>query len=372
MLTKFWSKLRNFLYYYKAERDGALVFIFILLLCYIGFYAYQHWTEKSVDNRAFFDRVDSIEQAMQPKQIAREYFVFNPNVADSSTLLSLGFSTKQIRNLLNYRKAGGHFYKREDFKKLYFVNDSIYRIYEPYIRISERNSNASKRINKDVSTRHQQATAKKKDSLFVFDPNEISKREWLLLGVSEKLTNTILNYLSKGGHFWKKEDLQKIYGMSEREYLKLAPYVEIATKPKRQKRKTIDTVKYDLNTINEEDLQKIRVSKSMAHKFVKYREKLGGYARFSQLLEIYNVREWDLKQLRAYCKIQSGVKQININTAAAKDLYQHPYLDFRDAQAIVRYRKRKGMYMDIERLKTSKILTNETFEKVKFYLKVKN
>ncbi|HKP31794.1 MAG TPA: hypothetical protein VJT83_03680, partial [Chitinophagaceae bacterium] len=37
--------------------------------------------------------------------------------------------------------------------------------------------------------------------LFYFDPNTASKEEWERLGIREKTVRTILNYLSKGGHF---------------------------------------------------------------------------------------------------------------------------------------------------------------------------
>ena len=48
-----------------------------------------------------------------------------------------------------------------------------------------------------------------KGELFYFDPNTISGSEWKRLGLRDKTIKTIENYLSKGGHFYKPEDLQK-------------------------------------------------------------------------------------------------------------------------------------------------------------------
>nr|MBX2876893.1 helix-hairpin-helix domain-containing protein [Saprospiraceae bacterium] len=62
---------------------------------------------------------------------------------------------------------------------------------------------------------------------FPFDPNEIDLEAWQRLGVSRKVAQTILNFRNKGGHFYQKEDLQKIYGLSTSMYDSLASFVSI-------------------------------------------------------------------------------------------------------------------------------------------------
>src|SRR5260221_958028 len=51
-----------------------------------------------------------------------------------------------------------------------------------------------------------------KRELFFFDPNTISTEAWKKLGLKDKTIHTIQNYLNKGGHFKKPEDLQRVYG----------------------------------------------------------------------------------------------------------------------------------------------------------------
>src|SRR5258708_1961142 len=51
-----------------------------------------------------------------------------------------------------------------------------------------------------------------KPGLFYFDPNSLSFDGWKKLGMREKTIITIQKYVSKGGHFYKAEDLKKIYG----------------------------------------------------------------------------------------------------------------------------------------------------------------
>src|SRR5262249_54984708 len=74
---------------------------------------------------------------------------------------------------------------------------------------------------------------KPKGELFYFDPNVLSFEGWRKLGIREKTASTIQNYLHKGGHFYKAEDLKKIYGVHADEYTRLEPYIRIATSEER-------------------------------------------------------------------------------------------------------------------------------------------
>jgi len=49
----------------------------------------------------------------------------------------------------------------------------------------------------------------KNRSYFKFDPNSLSIDSLMLLGFSEKIAQRMQNYISKGGHFYKKEDVKK-------------------------------------------------------------------------------------------------------------------------------------------------------------------
>src|SRR6476661_7272080 len=63
---------------------------------------------------------------------------------------------------------------------------------------------------------HEEAT--KPIQLFNFDPNVNTLEDWVTLGLSTRQAATILKYQSKGGKFYKKEDLKKIYSISAKQY----------------------------------------------------------------------------------------------------------------------------------------------------------
>ncbi len=62
-----------------------------------------------------------------------QYFKFNPNQIGKESWMLLGFSEKQAQSIVKYRERGGYFYKKEDLKRLYVVDDSLYVLLEPYV-----------------------------------------------------------------------------------------------------------------------------------------------------------------------------------------------------------------------------------------------
>lgn len=72
----------------------------------------------------------------QTDEQPHERFVFDPNTADSTQLLSLGLQPWQVKNIYKFRSKGGVYRKKSDFARLYGLTAKQYRELEPYIRIS--------------------------------------------------------------------------------------------------------------------------------------------------------------------------------------------------------------------------------------------
>src|SRR5690606_26013840 len=63
---------------------------------------------------------------------------------------------------------------------------------------------------------------------FMFDPNGLAVVDWKRLGLSDRQIRMIKNYEAKGGRFRKKEDLKKIYAISDADYARLSACIAIA------------------------------------------------------------------------------------------------------------------------------------------------
>jgi competence ComEA-like helix-hairpin-helix protein len=216
--------------------------------------------------------------------------------------------------------------------------------------------------------------------LFYFDPNTLSNDGWKKLGISERTIGTIQKYLSKGGHFYKKEDLKKIYGFHTDEYERLASYIKIASLDnsvvsylKKEEPKASDVRKNHLIDINAADTSEFislpGIGSKLASRIVNFRNKLGGFYSIDQISEIYGLPDSTFQKIKPLLLMtSSSVKKININTASKDELKLHPYIKWNLANVIVEYRNQHGNYSSLEDLKKITLITDDIFDKIKFYL----
>ena len=62
-------------------------------------------------------------------------FNFNPNTLDSEGFSQLGLKERTIKMILNYRRKGGHFYKTEDFAKVWTLSELEFAQLRDYIQV---------------------------------------------------------------------------------------------------------------------------------------------------------------------------------------------------------------------------------------------
>jgi competence ComEA-like helix-hairpin-helix protein len=220
-----------------------------------------------------------------------------------------------------------------------------------------------------------------KGELFYFDPNTASADEWKRLGIRDKTIATIQNYLSKGGKFYKKEDLGKIWGLHKNEVDRLLPYVQISgantafkpkeTQPEKKEYKKEFTI-IDINTADTTALIALPgIGSKLAQRIINFRDKLGGFYKVEQVAETFGLADSTFQKIKPFLNLNpKGFKQININTASIDEMKLHPYIRYATANAIVQYRNQHGNYSAVEDLKKIMTITEEVFKKMAPYLTV--
>ena len=85
-------------------------------------------------------------------------FEFDPNTIDSSKALLLGIPPKQVHTLLNYRRKGGRFYRKEQLANLYGLSPLLAEKLIPFVSINELNKRrvydnyrSSKKVNNNYA-----------------------------------------------------------------------------------------------------------------------------------------------------------------------------------------------------------------------------
>ncbi|MGN7986895.1 ComEA family DNA-binding protein [Pedobacter sp. 22226] len=216
--------------------------------------------------------------------------------------------------------------------------------------------------------------------LFNFDPNTLNADGWQTLGLSPKQAKAIINYTSKGGKFFKPEDLQKMYTISPEMYKKILPYVKIADQDVNTSKKYFPFEKkeyvkkapviVDINQADSAKLDEIKgIGAAFAKRIIKYRERLGGFYKKEQLMEVYGLDSVKYAEIKDQISISSvPLKTININTAVFDDLKRNPYLSYKQINAIIQYRKQHGNYSNVADLKKIAILNQQVIDKIAPYI----
>jgi competence protein ComEA len=207
-----------------------------------------------------------------------------------------------------------------------------------------------------------------------FDPNQYSFEDWMKLGLSEKQVTVVLKFTNRG--IYSNEDLKKIFVIPEELFNKIKdstyyPQKETLSKIERelnQDRPT--TLLVDLNKSSVEEFTKINgIGPFYAKQILRYREQLGGYHSKEQLLEVWKMNLETYEKIKDYIFIQKGeINKISLNSTNINELNNHPYLNWNQANSIIKMREQRGGFNSINDIKESILIDEETFEKLVPYL----
>jgi DNA uptake protein ComE-like DNA-binding protein len=205
-------------------------------------------------------------------------------------------------------------------------------------------------------------------SYFKFNPNTLPPDSLTLLGIPVKVAERLDNYRLKGGVFQVKDDVKKIYGLSDELYLTLATYIDL---PDSIVVKPVKNQAIDINKVNVELLKmQPGIGDFLAGRIMKYRDLLGGFVSLDQLDEVYGLEDSVLKNLksRSYISPDFVPRKIKLNSVSAEILQRHPYIPPPLAEDIVRFRELNGAIESEKLLVSFKSVDKGNFEKLILYL----
>ena len=206
---------------------------------------------------------------------------------------------------------------------------------------------------------------------FPFNPNTLTEEEWLQMGLTDRQVRSIMNYRAKGGKFYSKSDVAKLYTISEEEYALLEPFIVLPevsrgknTKSTSQsgvstgstsepgstsattassERKAIPTI--DLNTVDSTALVELpQIGGYTASRILAFRDKLGGFIDKEQLRDVKGMDSARFNAIQPYIIIgEADLRKIDVNRADFKTLVGHPYLNYEQVKRIFNQREKRGM-----------------------------
>jgi competence protein ComEA len=211
---------------------------------------------------------------------------------------------------------------------------------------------------------------------FYFNPNIVSESDLNKIGFNKRFIKAFLNYRSKGKKFHHLNDFRGVFGLKNEEFNAVKdfitfPEVKTALEEKKQNEiiKREEQIMVDINSADTTTLMKLKgIGPSFARRIANYRNKLGGFYKKEQLMEVWGIDSALFKFIEPYVIIGKNIRKIDLNKVEINQLKNHPYLNYNSAQSIIQIRNRIGRYYSVEEIKKSVILKSETYEKLKPYL----
>ena len=243
-------------------------------------------------------------------------------------------------------------------------------------------------INHNKSTKQkykQYKPAKKNIKLHNFDPNTVNKDTLISFGINRYAASNWQKFLNKGGKFIKKNDIKKIYKLTDSEYIKLEPFILLPDSITEKKRKHLpktkqyqnnkkpvksDLEKIELNTCSQQQLENLRgIGEVLSLRILKFRDKLGGFYSIEQLKEVYGLSPETYNYIKDKITLDKNkIKKIKINYTDTKALSRSPYLSYKQSKIIANYINQHGYIRDKNEFYKIKALDSNTIKKLLPYI----
>lgn len=143
--------LQAFTSFSRLERMGLMALSVVLFVLCTIWQTMEWWLPGPKEDKAEQEKLAAVYREFVKRQEggdlnpsdpvappdAPHLFVFDPNTLDSTGFRKLGLSAKVVKGLMNWRRHGKKFYRKEDLKPLYNLTPEEYDRLAPYIVIAE-------------------------------------------------------------------------------------------------------------------------------------------------------------------------------------------------------------------------------------------
>jgi competence protein ComEA len=285
--------IRNFFGFSRAETNGFLVLIPVILIILFSEPVYRKWiASRPIDQTHEKRYLDSLVSTW-PKKIEKvnesvptSLFSFNPNTASIEQLQRLGFSEQLAHRISNYRKKGGRFKERDDLLKIYGMDTLLYKSVEPYIVLPLA---FEKKKNPVLEN-----TSKPTVTTVYFDINLADAAQLKQIhGIGEKLSQRIINYRKSLGGFIRLEQLKEVFGLDSLVVNRLTEKSFI--------QKDFQPTQLNINTATEDDLDRHPyISRKEAKAIVAYRFQHGAFTVVEDVRKIHLIEKKTLEKILPY------------------------------------------------------------------------
>lgn len=289
---------RNFFYYSRQQRIVVVLSIMIMLVSVIIIFLYSGNTKSekiafapsdSIDE--FIENIKVLElptyKSHKNNEIQFLPHIFDPNKEDSASMLNMGLPKYVVSNIVKYRNKKGVFKSVSDLRKIYGMDETLFRKLEPYVSIDIVN-HLEKKSKGDSIFKKDTVTNKFSKGTYVDLNNSDTTVLKRVPGIGINIAKMIIAYRNMLGGFYSVEQLDEI------------EYVNDDMK----KWFVVDSINTTKININKVSLDRLRnhpyINFYQAKVIIEFRKKRGKIRNLSQLSLFDEFTEKDLNRLKYY------------------------------------------------------------------------
>ncbi len=348
----------------RSQRIGLMVLtMLIVLMQFVLFNMNQFFSPKKLVYKvpkALQKQFDSLRLAAIEKNKIKIY-PFNPNYISDYKGYFLGLNPDEINRIQAFRQQGKYINSKLQFKQVTGISDSLYRVLEPYIKLSDYR-------------KYKKETYTPTGHFSSFDINQATAEDLQnIKGVGPYLSARIVKYRKAIGGFSSKKQLDKVYGLKPEVVQRIWQKFHLNKQDENASKKVFST--RDINLATAEDFKQINgVGEKLSARIVKYRNSIGGFAIKEQLNDVYGLKPEVIAKIWKHFSLDhpnKNVKKINLNTVNIKELAQNPNISYQLAKKIVSYRTLNGAFHTFDDLLKVEDFPKSKLKQITVFLKLK-
>ena len=329
-------------YFNRQQRRGLFVLGLLIVFFQWVIYSFDDFFKHKPLNISISEQLqkeyDSLRQVALSKK-KKKIYPFNPDYLTDYKGYYLGLNVSQIDSVLAFRKRGGHFTSKQQFKEVAGLSDSLFQFLEPYIKVVNFS-------NKNFPSKNfYQPKTRDINKASILDLQTVS-------GIGMVLSERIVKYRKSVGGFTDKKQLNNVYGLKPEVVAKVWQKFKLI---KSSDKPVVHLVEKPVNEATVEDFKQVYgIGDKLAGRIVKYRQKIGGFTIKEQLNDVYGLPPETIDAFWRHFKIEKPAKipfAIDLNEANIKELAKNPYISYQLAKKIVSYRTLNGAFHTFDDLK---------------------
>ena len=196
--------------------------------------------------------------------------------------------------------------------------------------------------------------------LFFFDPNKVDSLQLASLGLPKDVARRWVHYTKKGGRFFKKEDVLKIYGLERSWWERAKEFMIVQRLEREEEPLQMPDVYYAFmpDTMGVDRWKEWGLSEAQAYSVVNYLGKIDEPLTWPNLEKIYVLDDEFRERIKPWVRFETShnnldsvqSEKLNVNTMDAEDLGRISNWPSWKIDRLITFRDRLGGFHTLEQI----------------------